>query len=170
MKPMDERTNALALSLRECMEREADLFAALGLEVERLRESFAERQWSPCLEIGQAMERSARMIECADGERDAAFEQLRDSLGVPAAITFSALLPGLPPQAREELEQSWRKLRMAVVRLKTGTGRLRYSAEALSSAFTRVLEGIFPYRKGKIYSRRGTPTSVSGALLVDRKQ
>ena len=58
---------------------------------------------------------------------------------------------------------------MSVVRLKTATGRMRYAAEALSQTLNRILEEAFPYRKGKIYSRRGKPTSVSGALLVDRK-
>jgi hypothetical protein len=31
------------------------------------------------------------------------------------------------------------------------------------------VEGIFPALKGKIYSRHGRPTAVTGALLVDRK-
>ena len=46
---------------------------------------------------------------------------------------------------------------------------MRYSAEALAETLNRILEEIFPYRKGKIYSRRGRTTSVSGALLVDRR-
>jgi hypothetical protein len=46
---------------------------------------------------------------------------------------------------------------------------MRYAAEALAEALNRILEGIFPSLKGKIYSRRGIPTGVTGALLVDRK-
>ena len=68
-----------------------------------------------------------------------------------------------------KMEGSWRGLRMAVVRLKTSTGRMRYSAEAMASTLNRILERIFPYRKGKIYTRTGAPTRVSGAHMVDRK-
>ena len=67
------------------------------------------------------------------------------------------------------MEESWRGLRMAVVRLKTATGRMRYSAEALALTLNRILEQVFPYRKGKIYNRRGTPSAVSGAVMVDRR-
>jgi len=90
-------------------------------------------------------------------------------MDLPREIAFQALLPGLPDQQRGELDESWRNLRMSVVRLKTTTGRMRYAAEALAEALNRILEGIFPSLKGKIYSRRGTPTGVTGALLVDRK-
>jgi hypothetical protein len=106
----------------------------------------------------------------ADSARDEAFVLLRAAMNLPRETTFSALMPALPEEARGELEDGWRRLRVSVVRLKTATGRMRYSAEALADALNRILEQIFPYRKGKIYSRRGTPTGVSGALLVDRTQ
>ncbi len=106
----------------------------------------------------------------ADSARDEAFVLLRAAMQMPRETTFSALMPALPEEARAGLEDGWRRLRVSVVRLKTATGRMRYSAETLADALNRILEQIFPYRKGKIYSRRGTPTGVSGALLVDRTQ
>jgi hypothetical protein len=54
-----------------------------------------------------------------------------------------------------------------VFRLKTATGRLRYSAEALSGTFQRVLEGIFPAHRGRIYGPQGRPAVATGAVLVD---
>jgi hypothetical protein len=83
---------------------------------------------------------------------------------------MSSVLPVLPDLLRSQMEESWRSLRMAVVRLKTATGRMRYSAETLASTLNGILETVFPYRKGKIYSRRGTPTGVSGAVLVDKSR
>ena len=52
--------------------------------------------------------------------------------------------------------------------LATATNRLRYFAEALAGTLGRVLEEVFPHRRGKIYSRRGKATSVNDSLLVDR--
>jgi hypothetical protein len=161
-------TNALVRALKDRMDREAELFVDLGAEVERLRDSFQQKSWGPSLSLSEGIERSSRAVEEADLARDAAFTSVREAMRLPRETTMSAVLPGLPDLLRSEMEESWRGLRMAVVRLKTSTGRMRYSAESLASTLNRILEQVFPYRKGKIYSRRGTPTGVSGAVLVDR--
>jgi hypothetical protein len=166
---MKTSTRALVETLDEHMRSECALFVQLGRAIESLRETFQKKEWGPSLATAEAIQRSARSIEEADGERDASFVRLREELEMPLETAFSAILPALPDAERELLETSWRDLRMAVIRLKTSTGRMRYAAEALSQTLNRILDEAFPYRKGKIYSRRGTATSVSGALLVDRK-
>ncbi len=166
---MDEPTNALVRTLKDRMDREAELFAELSREVEHLRESFHKKDWGPSLAITESIGRFARTIEDADAARDSQFESLRDSLDLPRETTMSGILPHLGDEPRAGLEDSWRALRMSVLRLKTATGRLRYSAETLADALNKILEEVFPYRKGKIYSRKGRPTSVGGAVLVDRK-
>jgi len=166
---MEESTRAFVRNLDESMKAESALFVGLGESFQRLRESFQGKEWGPSLALAEEIQRSAQSIERADTARDEAFVRLREDLDMPRESAFSALLPVLPDAERELLEGSWRALRMAVVRLKTATGRMRYAAESLSQTLNRILDEAFPYRKGKIYSRRGTPTSVSGALLVDRK-
>jgi hypothetical protein len=166
---MDERTHALALTMKTRLDREAELFERLGGEVDRLRESYQQKSWGTALAIAEGIQGSAGEIEETDTAREEAFARLRDALDLPRETFFSALLPALPDAEREELETSWRRLRMAIVRLKTASGRMRYAAEALAEVLNRMIEGIFPAMKGKIYSRRGRPTAVSGALLVDRK-
>jgi hypothetical protein len=166
---MDEQTNALSRDLKDRMDREAELFCGLQRDVERLRVSIQEKDWNASLTIAQGMERSAQAIEEVDAARDRSFVLLRGALNLPRETAFSAMLPALPDGQREALEESWRFLRMSVIRLKTATGRMRHSAEALAETLNRILERIFPYRKGKIYTRKGTPTRVSGAHMFDRK-
>jgi hypothetical protein len=166
---MDERTNVLLNTLQESMERETGLFSRLALDVERLKASFQEKNWGESIRISEGIERIAQNVEEADIARDAAFSLLRDALGLPRETAFSALLPSLPDDERKRVEEAWRSLRMTVLRLKTATGRMRYSAEALSDTLNRMLNEVFPYRRGKIYSRRGTPTTVTSALIIDKK-
>lgn len=166
---MDERNYALVRTLKDRIDREAELFADLGQEVERLRDSFQQKSWGPSLSLAENIERSSQAVVLADAARDEAFAAVREAMDLPLETTMSAILPALPDLLRSEMEGSWRALRMSVVRLKTSTGRMRYSAEALAFTLNRILEQVFPYRKGKIYTRRGTPSSVSGAVLVDRK-
>ena len=167
---MDERNLALLRVLKDRIDRETELFNSLGQDVQRLRDSFQEKNWGPSLAVAESIERSSRAVEEADVARDAAFAQVRDSLGLPRETTMSAVLPAVPDLLRSQMEESWRSLRMSVVKLKTATGRMRYSAETLASTLNGILEQVFPYRKGKIYSRRGTPTGVSGAVLVDQRR
>jgi len=166
---MDERTNALVQALKDRVDREAELFAALGEEVQRLRDTFQDKSWGPSLALAESIDRSSRAVEEADTARDEAFRSVREALDLPQETTMSAVLPMLPDLLRSEMEESWRGLRVAVVRVKTAAGRMRYSAETLASTLNGILEEVFPYRKGRIYSRRGTPTGVSGAVLVDHR-
>jgi hypothetical protein len=166
---MNERIRALALTMKTRLDQEADLFDRLGADVERLRESYQAKDWGAGLLIAEAIERSSGAVGAADAARDEAFVLLRQGLGLPDESAFSALLPSLHDGEREALEESWRRLRMSVVRLKTATGRMRYAAQALAEVLTRMVEGIFPSIKGRMYSRHGRPTAVPGAFLVDRK-
>jgi hypothetical protein len=166
---MDERTYALVRGLKDRIDRESELFTALGEEVQRLRDTFQEKSWGPSLALAENIERSSRAIEEADGARDEAFLAVREALDLPQETTMSAVMPAFSDLLRSEMEESWRALRMAVVRVKTAAGRMRYSAETLASTLNGILEEVFPYRKGRIYSRRGTPTGVSGAVLVDHR-
>ena len=167
---MDEHTLALIRALKDRIDREAELFMSLGAEVQRLRDSFQEKSWGSSLSLAEGIERTSRAVEEADAARDAAFAGVRRALDLPEETTLSGVLPGLPDLLRSEMEESWRALRMAVIRLKTSTGRMRYSAETLASTLNGILEQVFPYRKGRIYSRKGTPTHVSGAVLVDQRR
>ncbi|MGA2764983.1 MAG: hypothetical protein ABSG17_16660 [Spirochaetia bacterium] len=166
---MDQQTTVLAQALKGRMDFEAELFRQLGLEMDRLRDSFQQKKWTSCLVIAQGIQASAQKIERADDARDEAFAALCGGLGFSTETAFSALLTRMPEEHRGLLEESWRNLRMAVVRLSTASNRMRYSAEALAGTLGRILEEIFPHRKGKIYSRRGRTTSVNDSLLVDRR-
>ncbi len=166
---MDQQTTVLVGALKACMDRETRIFQEMEEEMTRLRESFQQKKWTSGLTIAQRMERFGPLIEEADEARDRAFIPLAAALGVAGETPFSTVLTRLGAKHRDPLEQSWRNLRMAVVRLSTATSRMRYSAEALAGTLTAILEEIFPHRRGRIYSRRGTATSVNDSLLVDRQ-
>ena len=166
---MDQQTTALIKALKARMERETDLFVVMGQEVDRLRDSVQQKQWAVGLRIAQDLEHAAMKIEEADTERDQAYQALCDNLGIPGSSVFSLLLSHVSAELRQPLEQTWRDLRTSVVRLGTASNRLRYFAESLGGTLGRVLEEVFPHRRGRIYSRHGTATRVNDSLLVDRK-
>ncbi len=165
---MDQQTTVLVEALKARIDRETRIFREMEEEMDRLRESFQQKKWTSGLTIAQRLERFGPLIEEADETRDRAFVPLAAALGMTGETSFSTVLARLDPEHRGLLEQSWRNLRMAVVRLSTATNRMRYSAEALAGTLTAILEEIFPHRRGRIYSRHGKATSVNDSLLVDR--
>ncbi len=165
---MDQQTTVLVGALKTSMERETGIFRDMEREMERLRDSFQQKKWVSGLAIAQGMEKFTRLIDVADEARDRAFVALANALGVTREMPFSSVLSTMSAQHRGALEESWRDLRKAVVHLSTTTSRMRYSAEALAGTLSRILEQIFPHRRGRIYSRRGKATSVTDSLLVDR--
>ncbi|OHD74648.1 MAG: hypothetical protein A2177_03085 [Spirochaetes bacterium RBG_13_68_11] len=164
---MDARATGLVGALREGMDREALMFSGLVGELDRLGASFKAKNWTASLIVAQGLDGMARRIERAEAERAAVVADLAAALGVAPGTPLSALVGRISPSVRQPLEESGRRLRTAVFRLKTATGRLRYSAETLSGTLGRVLEGIFPGRRGRMYGPEGRPAMPSGAALVD---
>jgi hypothetical protein len=164
---MDARATGLVGVLRDRMDCEARLFSDLVGDVDRLGASFKAKDWTGSLVVAQGLDGLARRIERAEAERAAAVAALAAALGMPAGASLSVIVGRLAPEERQPLEESGRRLRTAVFRLKTATGRLRYSAETLSGTLGRVLEGIFPGRRGRMYGPEGRPAMPTGAALVD---
>jgi hypothetical protein len=164
---MDARATGLVGALREGMDREAVMFGDLVGELDRLGASFKAKDWTGSLIVAQGLDGMARRIEAAEAGRAAVVADLAAALGVSPDTPLSALIGRLEPSVRQPLEESGRRLRSAVFRLKTATGRLRYSAETLSGTLGRVLEGIFPDRRGRMYGPEGRPAMPTGAALVD---
>ena len=164
---MDARATGLVGVLREGMDREASMFGDLVGELDRLGASFKAKNWTASLIVAQGLDGMARRIERAEAERAAVVADLAAALGTTSGTPLSALVGRLDPSVRQPLDESGRRLRTAVFRLKTATGRLRYSAETLSGTLGRVLEGIFPGRRGRMYGPEGRPAMPTGAALVD---
>ena len=164
---MDARATGLVGALREGMDREARMFGDLVGELDRLGASFKVKDWTGSLIVAQGLDGMARRIEAAEAERAGVVADLAAALGVAPGTPLSALVGRIGPSERQPLEESGRRLRTEVFRLKTATGRLRYSAETLSGTLGRVLEGIFPGRRGRMYDPEGRPAMPTGAALVD---
>lgn len=168
---MDEgtaRPRALAMRLREGLDREAELFSELVGEVDRLEAAYRARDWTASLTVAQGLDGHARRIEAAEAERGRHVAALAATLNLAADTPLSGILWRLPEAERTSLEEGGRRLRAAVFRLKSATVRLRYSAETLAGTLERVLAGVFPHRRGRIYGRHGTTRQASDSLLIDQ--
>jgi AAA+ ATPase superfamily predicted ATPase len=72
----------------------------------------------------------------------------------------------LPAAERDELFALYRQLRLALIRVKGNAGLLGFYLRSLSETLQKVLEELFPHRKGRIYSRSGKAREAEDDSLV----
>lgn len=167
---MDERTTLLLKELEDEMNGEAELFSQLGAQMDEMCASSQGSVWTNGGGWTGTWDEYASKIEEIEAKRDATFQGLAASLGLSPYTHFSTMAGRLPVEDRCGLEESYRRLRAAVVRFRISVNRLRYLASTLSETMGRVLEEVLPNRKGRMYSRKGRAAlAAASPLLVNQE-
>jgi len=156
--------------LKNLMQIEIDLLNGFaGLEV-KLQDAFLRRDWSELDILVSEMGSFSGRIEAMEERRHNTFLELKVLLRLAEKMTFSRVITEMSGEDREELSDLYRKLKIAVIRVRGATGRLGYYFRSVSDSANRVLSELLPYRKGRIYSRVGLPRAVEEASLVFNRE
>jgi len=156
--------------LKNLMQIETELLNGFaGLEV-KLQEAFLRRDWSELDALVSKLGSFSGRIEAMEQRRHNTFLELKVSLKLAEKMTFSRVITEMSGADREELSDLYRKLKIAVIRVRGATGRLGYYFRSVSDSANRVLSELLPYRKGRIYSRGGLPRAVEEASLVFNRE
>ena len=156
--------------LKNLMQIEIDLLNGFaGLEV-KLQEAFLRRDWSELDTLVSELGSFSGRIEAMEERRHNTFLELKVSLKLDEKMTFSRVITEMSSEDREELSDLYRKLKIAVIRVRGAAGRLGYYFRSVSDSANRVLSELLPYRKGRIYSRVGLPRAAEGASLVFNRE
>ncbi|MBN1835093.1 MAG: hypothetical protein JW820_04525 [Spirochaetales bacterium] len=163
-------------ALKQAMRAEAQVLNEFAAGQKRLQELIGKRQWTRVeTEIEELKCLSSRAEALEDG-RHAAYRALKTELGMgeaadPAAggggaPSFEEVVTRLPAGERDELFALYRQLKLEVIRVKGNAGLLGYYLRSLSGTLQKVLEELFPHRKGRLYSRSGKTREAGDDSLV----
>lgn len=156
--------------LKNLMQIEIDLLNGFaGLEV-KLQETFLRRDWPELDTLVSKLGYFSGRIEAMEQRRHSVFLELKVSLKLAEKMTFNRVIMEMSGENREELSDLYRKLKIAVIRVRGVTGRLGYYYRSVSDSVDRVLSELLPYRKGRIYSRVGLPRAVEEASLIFNRE
>jgi hypothetical protein len=156
--------------LKNLLQIEIDLLNGFaGLEV-KLQEAFLRRDWPALDTLVSELDSFSGGIEAIEQRRHSTFLELKVSLKLDEKTTFNRVITEMSGEDREELSDFYRKLKIAVIRVRGATGRLGYYFRSVSDSVNRVLSELLPYRKGRIYSRGGLPRAVEEASLVFNRE
>ena len=156
--------------LKSMMLEEAALLNDFAQKQEDLQKILSNRKWAESEGIIARLRALSYKIEKFEQKRYECFCSLRARAGPGKDESFSHVISNLPFSDRQELLNLYRKLKIAVIRVKGVSGRLGYYIRSLTESVSQVLEELFPYRKGKLYSRSGRARAVGDeSIVVDRK-
>ena len=166
------QTNAL----KKAMRGEADALNEFAAGQKRLQELIGKRHWTRLEGQIEELKSLASRAETLEDQRHNAYRQLKDDLGIAEDPTrkpgtedargFEEVVSRLPAGERDELFALYRHLRLALIRVKGNAGLLGFYLRSLSETLQKVLEELFPHRKGKIYSRSGKTRETGDDSLV----
>ncbi|MDR3146733.1 MAG: hypothetical protein LBU21_10690 [Treponema sp.] len=149
---------------RDILCRERELAAAVSELQISVKKAVLNREWA---DFEKAMETLARLggeFEGLDAERAALFEKGDGQRG------FYALAARLPAAEREELSAVYRALKLDILRIKLENDALMAYLGEARIMIAGFLEAVFPERKGRLYSRRGTRVEADMRSLVLNKR
>ncbi|HOX92142.1 MAG TPA: hypothetical protein PLC54_04410 [Spirochaetales bacterium] len=147
----------------------ATLRAALDRFVDEQRtvsQAVRVRKWA---ELEQAMAKAGRcaaQVSAAETGRDKAWYALLESLALPPGTTVARASMELPVELRASLSDAYRELRLSAMRARIENQALETFVGVEGSTLTRVIEELYPMRKGRIYGKSGKTKEASPVSMV----
>ena len=156
-------------TLVQIMIEEIRLLEQFCTEEEEMKECILARNWHELQETIQRINPLSVAVSLVEQERDRCFRKLKAALNPSDGERFYASISGLPEKERRELSDTYRKLKTMVLKVQGVTRSIESLIETLGGTIRRVMEELFPYRKGKIYSATGAAKDVEmNPVVVNR--
>jgi hypothetical protein len=162
--------------LKKALRDEAQALNEFAAGQKHLQELIGKRQWTRLQAQIDELKSLATRVEALEDRRVSSYQKLKRSLGgstpgSPEAQRreserFEEIVTRLPAADRDELFGLYRQLKLAVIRVKGNAGLLGFYLRSLSGTVQKVLEELFPHRRGTIYSRSGRSRDAGDHSLV----
>ena len=158
--------NTPSTRLSEYMNQELDL-------LERFKESEIELQtgvngkdWDSLEESMRTMKHLSEKLIAVEENRHNAFRDLRDSVGKHEGASFYQVIVQLPFDRRETLAELYRAMKFAAVGIRAVTYCIDEHVQTINGVLHQILNELFSYRKGNIYSKEGKRQVVEYTPMV----
>ena len=163
---MSTKCEKTAVKLVQIMKQEISLLEAFQAKEEELSEVLKRSDWGLLSELMDDMSRLADWIDTTEKSRHEVYALLCRHSDAEPTIPFYQAIVDLPDELRAECAELYRSLKFAIVKIKGITLSIDSHVRSISETMHSVLNELFPYRKGKLYSRCGTAKTAETEPLV----
>ncbi|MEW5817730.1 MAG: hypothetical protein AB1798_20340 [Spirochaetota bacterium] len=144
-------------TLRKTMAREIELLNLFAAEEERLKECIFQKDWEKLEKKIKSLGPLSEEIARLDSERDTIFQNVKMHIRAGKEANFYQVIFHFPPHTRNSLTELYRQLKLAVLQVQGITTGIELFVHTVNDSMVKVLDEIYPYRKGKIYCKKGKP-------------
>ncbi len=158
--------NTLNVGLQEYMKAELILLERFREAEIELKHCIHSKDWDS-LEGGMGrMNALGEELVRVEEARNRAFLDLRDLVGETEHSSFYQVIVHLPVDERETLSELYRSMKFAAVGIQAITYCIDEHVQTINGTMHGILNELFPYRKGNLYSREGKKQEVEDNPMV----
>lgn len=163
-------TAELCEALITLMERQVALLEHMvGYEI-TLKETIVAHNWTRLELARRKMSPILTEIAEVEAERHTAFLKLQKAVGEEPDAGFYEVLVHLDREIRERAADAYRTLKFTVLKIQGLTDSIDIYLKTITGVMQEILSELFPFRKGNIYTRRGTKRQVqANPMLISRR-
>ncbi len=151
---------------KELINREIELLEQFSELELSLQDCIYNRDWKGFEEVLKEMQPISEELVDVEERRNIAYDDLRIKATGREDTSFYQVVLGLPEEQREGFSKTYRKLKFTVLRLKGITEGMDSFVGSMTGTMREIMDDIFPYRKGNIYSSRGRTRQVNENPMV----
>ena len=159
-------TDALSVKLTDLMNRETELLNEISAEEEKLQKVLRENNWEKMERIIALLNPLSIKMESVEEERNKIYLKLKAKLGKSEDDGFYSVAIHMKEHTREECLGAYRRMKIALLRMQGITAGIDQYVTTVGDTSRAVLEEVFPYRKGRIYSNRGCEKPVQADPMI----
>ncbi len=158
------------LNLKSSIKDEINLFDSFLKLEESLNASVKDKNWESVNQLLANLNNISVKVEKTEHKRHDVYKNLCQEFKIKKNTSFKNFISHVPDKDKDELN-------ILQIELKKTTKKVKKQSIGMSSHFkymcgtiNQLLGEIFPYRKGKIYSRQGKASEVSSGPVVINKR
>ena len=141
--------------LKEILKTQILLLENLAEEEGKLQTAVMDRDWTGLERVITDMTVFSEAAEEMEELRHRCYTDLRSTVGAGKGDGFAAIIGRLPIEERKELSGLYRKLKVAVMTVRSLTSGIGAYVAATGNTLRGIIEEIHPHQKGTLYSRHG---------------
>jgi hypothetical protein len=144
----------------EILRREIELLEKISALQVQVKNAIVNREWTDFEGLFGSLAAIGDEFESMDLERTEIFERCAGESGFEnTGAFFYSYVARLPEAERRELSELYRRIKTRTRKVRLANNSITDYLSETQAVVSGFLEAVFPDRRGKIYSRRGTQVS-----------
>jgi len=152
--------------LHESMIAELKLLEAFRDAELELKNGISRKDWDGLERCIREMKALSSDLTAVEERRGGAFHDLQDLVNETENAGFYQVIVHLPAEQRDKLAELYRAMKFAAVGIRSVTYCIDEHLRAINGTLQQILNELFPYRKGNLYSKQGERREAKGNPMV----